>query len=253
LLMDLGVSRQDFTMDEKNAGVMASIQETLRSMDLRKPTLSTLAQKGDGELVEKFMTENISFGKEDTETAQSQLYMASFWGLPDVIKVLIESGADPNISNKNTHWTPLHAAAFQEHGKVIMMLLEAGADPEAEDLWGRTPKDFASASDKVWSFFAANGCQRTTKQALMEKRVLQKKPDECRTAADYSQGRKSTASSLLRFDDEETAPGHNSANAYTAAVNGDVLAGSNEQSMAGGLKQKQDKNTEQPSFSAWRS
>ena len=58
LLMELGVSRQDFTMDEKNAGVMASIQETLRSMDLRKPTLSTLAQKGDGEVKVKTLFRN---------------------------------------------------------------------------------------------------------------------------------------------------------------------------------------------------
>ena len=40
-------------------------------------------------------------------------------------------------------------------------------------------------------------------------------------------------------------------NAYNAAVNGDVLAGSNEIGKV--VKPKQDKPSEQPSFSAWRS
>ena len=37
-------------MGEKNSEIMANIQGTLRSMDLKKPTLSTLAQKGDDEV-----------------------------------------------------------------------------------------------------------------------------------------------------------------------------------------------------------
>eukprot|EP00118_Oscarella_pearsei_P008379 m.42752 g.42752 ORF g.42752 m.42752 type:complete len:148 (+) comp33384_c0_seq9:892-1335(+) len=71
-------------------------------------------------------------------------------------------------------WTPLHAAAFQEHGKIVMYLLEAGAHPDIPDSEGRTPKDFASASDVIWSHFAAAGCQRTSKKNLVEMGIIRK-------------------------------------------------------------------------------
>ncbi|XP_065053869.1 inactive serine/threonine-protein kinase TEX14-like [Rhopilema esculentum] len=240
-------------MESKNTAVMTNIQDKLQSMDLKKPTLSTLAQKGDDELVEQFLTENINLGSKANETTQSQLYIASFWGLHDVIKELLQSGADPNFRNEQTKWTPLHAASFQEHGKVIMLLLDAGADPDAEDLYDRTPKDFASASDKVWSFFAAKGCQRTSRQDLISKRILQNSYDGFKAPPDFTQGRKSTASALLRFDDEQIPTDSEGVNAYNAAVNGDVLAGSNENNLGKVVKPKQDKPSEQPSFSAWRS
>eukprot|EP00112_Aurelia_sp_Birch-Aquarium-sp1_P023133 Seg6780.1 transcript_id=Seg6780.1/GoldUCD/mRNA.D3Y31 product="Homeobox protein Wariai" protein_id=Seg6780.1/GoldUCD/D3Y31 len=236
----------------KCTDAMANIEHTLRSMDMKKPVLSTLAQKGDEKLVELFMTENISLGNETKETSKSQLYVASFWGLHDVVKALIENGTDINCQNDKTKWTPLHAAAFQEHGKVIMLLLESGADPEIEDFWSRTPKDFASASDKIWSLFAASGCTRTTKQELIGKKVLQKSYEGGKQAQDVGQGRKSTASSLLRFDDDSSVGSENS-NAYNAAMNGDVLAGSNENQTTGLIKLQQNKTNEQPSFSAWRS
>ena len=40
----------DSMMEERNAEIVASIQGTLRSMELKRPMLSTLAQKGDDEV-----------------------------------------------------------------------------------------------------------------------------------------------------------------------------------------------------------
>ena len=44
--------------------------------------------------------------------------IAAFWGFYDVVKNLVEDGADVNTQNSGSLWTPLHAATFQEHGKV---------------------------------------------------------------------------------------------------------------------------------------
>eukprot|EP00794_Sanderia_malayensis_P003507 gene3507-4007_t len=274
---------------ENRAKLTNSIQELLQAMDLKKPILSTLAQKGDEKLVEMFMGENVKFGDGASETAQNQLYMASFWGLHDVVRTLLDNRANPNGENPATKWTPLHAAAFLEHGKVIMLLLEKGADPNKEDFAARAPKDFASASDKIWSLFAAHGCKRTTKQELVDKRVLAMQVKKFNSMpswvkriiiSDYlpsnvpsgthgrhsmdcnfsssdanAVGRRSTAASLLRFEDEQPSPGLDSANGYNAALNGDVLAGSESTppSFVNSKVTGRNKGNEALSFSAWRS
>ncbi|XP_020627599.1 ankyrin repeat and SOCS box protein 3-like [Orbicella faveolata] len=88
------------------------------------------------------------------------LFLACFWGFHDVVKTLLDKGADINAQNKDTLWTPLHAATFQEHGKIVMLLLERNAQPELPDSEGRSAKDFASASDKVWPHFAGTSVLR---------------------------------------------------------------------------------------------
>jgi FOG: Ankyrin repeat len=39
--------------------------------------------------------------------------------------------------------TPLHCAAGSGHSDVVRLLLERGADPEARDVSGRTPDSYA--------------------------------------------------------------------------------------------------------------
>ena len=54
------------------------------------------------------------------------------------------------------------------------MLLEKGADPLIQDSVGRSARDFASASDRVWPHFAAQGCQRMSKQDLIDRGIIKK-------------------------------------------------------------------------------
>ncbi len=55
-----------------------------------------------------------------------------------------------------------------------MVLLDQGADPMAEDSEGRTPTDFASASDKCWGHFAARSLKRTPKSRLIQMGIIKK-------------------------------------------------------------------------------
>jgi hypothetical protein len=48
-----------------------------------------------------------------------------------------------------------------------MLLLENGAQSDIRDSEGRSPRDFASASEKIWIHFAARNLQRTSKADLM--------------------------------------------------------------------------------------
>ena len=55
-------------------------------------------------------------------------YQANF----DVIKVLVEAGADLTAKN-DEDYTPLHLASGHNSPEVLTILLDSGADTEARD------------------------------------------------------------------------------------------------------------------------
>ena len=60
------------------------------------------------------------------------LYFASREGHLDIVKTLLENGANTEISTKDGD-TPLYAAAFGGHLEVVEFLLSVGANIEATD------------------------------------------------------------------------------------------------------------------------
>jgi uncharacterized protein len=60
----------------------------------------------------------------------------------EIVRLLLESGADPNAKS-NEGGTPLHSAAFTGDREIAELLLAYGADPNATDPKGHTPVDVA--------------------------------------------------------------------------------------------------------------
>jgi ankyrin repeat protein len=71
------------------------------------------------------------------------LHGASDRGHTEVVRILLELGADPTAQDKYG-WTPLHSASQMGNVEAIWMLLERGADPEVQDKYGWTPLHIAS-------------------------------------------------------------------------------------------------------------
>lgn len=63
----------------------------------------------------------------------------------DVIRILLEAGANPNV-RQSAGWTPLHAAAANGDITSVDLLLDAGADPTATNDEGRSVTDLANES-----------------------------------------------------------------------------------------------------------
>ena len=63
---------------------------------------------------------------------------AAFKGHKDVVLLLLDRGADPNLAS-DAGWTPLHRAAFMGHKDVVLLLLDRGADPNMATNQGETP------------------------------------------------------------------------------------------------------------------
>lgn len=68
----------------------------------------------------------------------SALHYAAEAGHIDGVILLLQSGADPNLSSADGK-TPLHVAAAHPYPKLSDCLLEAGADPGFTDITGHRP------------------------------------------------------------------------------------------------------------------
>ena len=70
------------------------------------------------------------------------MYAALPSGHPDMVRTLLQHGANPNWRGIN-NLTALHAAAISPHCEKVRALIESGADINAEDRGGRTPLHYA--------------------------------------------------------------------------------------------------------------
>ena len=84
-------------------------------------------------LLDKGAKPNIS-----DDYGESPLKAAAFEGYIEVVKLLIDRGADPNMIDDNRD-SALHDAARMGHNDIIQLLLDIGANPNISNRWGDKP------------------------------------------------------------------------------------------------------------------
>jgi hypothetical protein len=81
------------------------------------------------------------------ENRHRALAVASQLGHPEIVRLLLDAGEDPNRYNPagtHSHSTPLHQAAAGGHDKVVRLLVERGARLDTKDtMWQGTPAGWA--------------------------------------------------------------------------------------------------------------
>ena len=75
------------------------------------------------------------------------LHLAVIDGNAEMVKVLLEAGADPNARDGDSE-TPLHHAARSGNAEIVRLLLDAGADPDVKNKWGIAPRDIANSKTR---------------------------------------------------------------------------------------------------------
>ena len=81
------------------------------------------------------------------------LVLAAQLGHPEVVRLLLDAGEDPNRFNppgNHAHCTPLHQAAVSGHDAVVRLLVEHGAHLDIRDtIWHSTPLGWAEHGGKT--------------------------------------------------------------------------------------------------------
>ena len=65
------------------------------------------------------------------------------------VKLLLAEGKDPNVADSNGRRTPLHWAVRGNHPEVVKALIEGGANPDIGDQAGKTALEHAAENDMV--------------------------------------------------------------------------------------------------------
>ena len=97
------------------------------------PELIDAVEQGDVKKIKQLLDAGIDPNSEDDDTVYTILYTATESGNTEIVKLLLENGADVDavVDYGQQDGTPLIKASFDGHAKIAEILLEAGADIEA--------------------------------------------------------------------------------------------------------------------------
>ena len=108
-------------------------------------SLQKAAFTNDIHLLEK----TISEGKEDVQRNPMPLIIAAQKGHHEIVRILLDAGANPNLTNCASGQTALISSVIRQHEKIVKLLLEHGADPNLTDnknqsalIWAASKKHF---------------------------------------------------------------------------------------------------------------
>jgi ankyrin repeat protein len=121
--------------------------------------LTLAASNGELERVQRLLNgktkEYIDVNAVDAEGTPPLVY-ASCFGHEDMVKILIESGADVDKQDKN-RWSPLMWAMTNRHKGIVKALLDHGASPEIKSSTGRTAFDFVEPNSEISEYLNESG------------------------------------------------------------------------------------------------
>ena len=101
------------------------------------------AGEGNLTVVKQMLKDGIS-ADETGEADWTALYIATYNGHFEIVKLLIAAGADPNKRMRDDGSSPLIVASEHENADMVRYLLDHGADPKLRDSNGRAAFDVAT-------------------------------------------------------------------------------------------------------------
>lgn len=100
-------------------------------------SIHAAALGGDAEVIHQHIQAGTDLNSKEPSGGSTPLIMASLFGKTEVVKILIEAGAQVNIQN-NDGSTALHTAAFFCQTEIVEILLDSNADKNIRNNAGST-------------------------------------------------------------------------------------------------------------------
>uniref|UniRef100_A0A182JTV9 HIT domain-containing protein n=1 Tax=Anopheles christyi TaxID=43041 RepID=A0A182JTV9_9DIPT len=120
----------------------SSPYRTIRPSALLTSRFLEAVSHNNTEKVKEMIQQGMSPNTYESYFNRSALHIACSRGFRDIVRVLLENGANPNIRDKNLN-TPLHLASSTESVEVVQMLLDYGTNVLLRDSNGLLALDFS--------------------------------------------------------------------------------------------------------------
>lgn len=128
--------------------VQKLIQEGVNVNELdanRDAPLVIAAYKGYNQIVKLLLEQGADVTAVDPGMKATALHAAAYAGRTEAAKLLIEYKIDINKQGPYNGYTALHDAIWQNNIDIVKLLLEANADLSIRSQDGKTPLDFAKS------------------------------------------------------------------------------------------------------------
>ncbi|XP_040166888.1 ankyrin repeat domain-containing protein 54-like [Anopheles arabiensis] len=120
----------------------SSPYRTIRPSALLVSRFLEAVSHNNTEKVQEMIQQGMSPNTSESYFNRSALHIACSRGFRDIVRLLLENGANPNIRDKNMN-TPLHLASSTESVEVVQMLLDYGTNVLLRDSNGLLALDFS--------------------------------------------------------------------------------------------------------------
>ncbi|MCU0436929.1 MAG: ankyrin repeat domain-containing protein [Raineya sp.] len=151
LILFLGLSNIVFGQDifqaarENNLATLEAYKQKGGDLNVRNQkgyNLLILAVYNNQPETVKWLIDNKILVDNQDDAGNTALMGACFKGNADMVRLLLEKGANPNILNKNQANALFFAATFGHEG-IVKLLLTYKTNKSQKDQFGKTPLDYA--------------------------------------------------------------------------------------------------------------
>ncbi len=117
-----------------------------------RPSIQQAAKCGHVVAVRKLIQEGVDLNQPSNDwNKENALALAVSNDWPEIVELLLESGADPNVQEEKLYGrdsayggdTALHHAIYCGSARMVKLLLAHGADPDIQDAEGLSPLEIA--------------------------------------------------------------------------------------------------------------
>ncbi len=129
-----------FSCKDKNVSAQKAGSTTTSKTDVKPPQIDihTAVISDNMDVVKQHIAAGSNINEKDPFGGSSPLISAALFGKTDMVKVLLDAGADINFQN-NDGSTALNTAAFFCRPEIVKILLAKSADKTIKNKYGATP------------------------------------------------------------------------------------------------------------------